>query len=162
MSSIASPRRQYYIDPDLQLPVVASLTLLVTTEAFFVGYGFYKAIGIAREWQRPHQVFDFFGTLFVVLALVCALNLAFGVLLSHRIAGPALKLRRAMEELARGDLAVRVALRRGDLLQPLAAAFNLMAASLRARSRGFGPRRAGRKRAARLSDPRLPRVRATA
>ncbi len=55
------------------------------------------------------------------------------VLVSHRLVGPLVQIRRALSAVADGDLGVRVALRKGDDLFLEAALFNDMAAALEAR-----------------------------
>lgn len=67
------------------------------------------------------------------LAVVLVLLLVSSLVVTHRIAGPAFALRRACQEIARGDLAPPRPLRSGDLLQELGEDFATMVASLRAR-----------------------------
>jgi methyl-accepting chemotaxis protein len=52
------------------------------------------------------------------------------VLETHRTAGAALKIGRAMERVRSGQLKTRLRLRRGDNLQDLASSFNAMSAAL--------------------------------
>jgi hypothetical protein len=64
--------------------------------------------------------------------------IAIGVLESHRTAGAAYAIRRSIEQIREGRTGVRVRLRRGDHLQDLAAALNLLAESLDAERTGRG------------------------
>ncbi|MFH1618813.1 MAG: hypothetical protein ABIG11_02815, partial [bacterium] len=113
-------RWQFYIDPEIQFPLIISLILLITLQAFLFGWGFYKAITIAKEWERPDQVFQFFKVLIVTVVPVVAVNFAVGTFITHKIAGPILKIRRTMSEISRGNLEGEVILRKGDLLQSCA------------------------------------------
>ena len=109
-------RQRFYVDPELQFPLVLALIFLVTSQGIFVGWGFSKAMALARDWQRPEQAVDFFKTLLFTLLPLVVVNFLAGVWLSHKIAGPLLRLKRAMAEVARGNLEVDVSDRSGDLL----------------------------------------------
>ena len=68
--------------------------------------------------------------LWLILALCAA-----SVLVSHRIAGPLDRLRKAMQAVSEADLTVGVALRRDDELKDLAGALEVMVRCLRSRIR---------------------------
>lgn len=59
------------------------------------------------------------------------------VLVSHRVAGPLQRLRTAMRAVGEGHLAVRVALRKNDYLEPEAEMLNEMTANLERRIRAM-------------------------
>lgn len=124
-------RRRFYIDPEIQFPLIVSLILLITIQGFLVGWGFYKAIAIAKDWQRPDQMLQFFKALALTIVPIVLVNFLVGTYLSHKVAGPLYKMRRTMSEIARGNLEGEVLLRRGDLLQSCALDFNEMMQTLR-------------------------------
>lgn len=66
----------------------------------------------------------------VLIFLVISVLFFVGVMITHRIVGPALVLKRKMQELSDGDYSARVFLRKGDELKDLADTFNSMAESL--------------------------------
>ena len=124
-------RRKYYVDPEVQFPLIAGLLLWTTLQGLFLGWGFYRLLVIAKQWERPDQATDFFLTLLFVLVPLVLLNLIGGVYLSHKIAGPLHKMRLLMAEIARGNLEEELQVRRGDMLQNYAEDFNRMLHTLR-------------------------------
>ncbi|MGQ0644078.1 MAG: HAMP domain-containing protein, partial [Elusimicrobiota bacterium] len=67
------------------------------------------------------------------LAAFMAGGVALALFLSNRVAGPLYRLRKAIRQVAAGDLRHHVRLRKGDLLQETAAEFNAMQDGLAAR-----------------------------
>ncbi len=126
-----SLRQRFYVDPEIQFPIILSLILLVTAQGFFVGWGFSKAIAVARQWQRPEQAAEFFTVLLLTVIPVVALNFALGTWISHKFAGPLLQMRRALGEVARGNLEVEVRIRSGDFLHAHAQELNRAVSVLR-------------------------------
>ena len=57
-----------------------------------------------------------------------------GVLLTHRVAGPLVRIQAALEQMSKGDYQVQLTLRPGDSLSELADHVNQLAAILRRRS----------------------------
>lgn len=126
-----SLRQRFYVDPELQFPIILSLIFLVTAQGFFVGWGFAKAIAIARQWQRPEQAAEFFMVLLMTVVPVVVVNFILGTWISHKFAGPLLQIRRAVTEVARGNLEIEVRLRSGDFLHAHAQELNRAIATLR-------------------------------
>lgn len=124
-------RRRFYIDPDVQFPVILALIFLVTVQGVFVGWALSKAIAAARHWQNPDQAAEFFKILLFTLLPLVALNFLIGTWLSHKIAGPLLRIRQAMDEVSRGNLEVEVVLRSSDFLRTQAQEMNRMVGTLR-------------------------------
>ena len=54
-----------------------------------------------------------------------------GVRLTHKVAGPLVRINAALQQMARGDFHVHLRLRKGDALGEVAEAINALAASLR-------------------------------
>ncbi len=71
----------------------------------------------------------------IVVALVLLSPLVFwaGILLTHKIAGPLVRIRGALLQMTKGQFDVRLALRKGDALTELAEDVNALAAFLRNR-----------------------------
>lgn len=124
-------RRRFYVDPEIQFPMIVGLLAVTTLVGFFLGWGVYKAIAVAKDWQRTGQVADFFLVLLGVIVPAVGANLAFGTYLSNKLAGPLYKIRQAIEEVTRGNLEAEVSIRKGDLLQGTAVDFNRMVQTLR-------------------------------
>lgn len=124
-------RRRFYVDPEIQFPLILALIFLVTGEGLFVGWGLMQAVVAAKDWQNPDQARRFFFILAATIVPVVAANFLVGAWLSNKIAGPLLRLRQAMGEVARGNLEVSVSLRQGDFLQKHAQEMNRMVETLR-------------------------------
>jgi methyl-accepting chemotaxis protein len=62
--------------------------------------------------------------------LLMSILFFFGVIITHKMVGPVMVIRRKMEELSNGNLSVRVHLRKGDEFNDLADSFNSMAEKL--------------------------------
>jgi len=63
--------------------------------------------------------------IFIFTAVVVVVFIAvFGILLSHRIAGPLYRLHRHMSEIGQGKIQSEVSFRKGDYFQELAGSFN--------------------------------------
>ena len=124
-------RRKFYIVPEIQFPLIVGLVLLTTLQGLFLGWGFYKLIFIAKQWERADQAAAFFLTVFGTIVPTVALNFAFGTYFSHKIAGPIYKMRKAIGEITRGNLEQELQIRKGDLLQSCSEDFERMLQTLR-------------------------------
>ncbi|MEK7381785.1 MAG: hypothetical protein AAB262_00700 [Elusimicrobiota bacterium] len=109
-------RRRYYVDSELQFPMILALIALVTVEGVFIGWGFSRAAALARDWRRLDQAASFFKVLLLTVVPLVVGNFVIGTWLSHKIAGPLVRMRRMMTEIARGNLEVEISERKGDLL----------------------------------------------
>ena len=69
----------------------------------------------------------------IVFVLALAFASCFFIYMSHRIAGPAYRLKRVMSDLMRGDYASRARLRKADYLKDVAAWINRLAEDLETR-----------------------------
>ncbi len=70
-------------------------------------------------------------TLLSTLLIAMALSFIVGILFSHRFAGPLWKIEQALKQVAKGDISLRLSLRRGDLLHDFCDVFNDALAGLR-------------------------------
>lgn len=138
-------RRRFVVDPRPQLRASAMvgglvLLLLVLLDASLMLAG-------AQRREAALQVAPELGELLraqdrVEVALLAAISIVFligvlvvGLLETHRTAGAAYALARALDRLAEGRLSARVRLRKGDNLQAIADAFNRAASRLEANAR---------------------------
>ncbi len=110
-------RHRYYIDPDTQLPLVLGLIFIVTFEGALVGCGVHQAVRIAQDWQNARQIFEFFAVLIGTLLPLVGVNFWLGTWFTHKVIGPVARIRRAMSEIARGNLDCEITLRDGDFLR---------------------------------------------
>ncbi|HET9594360.1 MAG TPA: hypothetical protein VFP65_02200 [Anaeromyxobacteraceae bacterium] len=145
-----SPRRQlrnYLLDPGLQLRLAGYLVAVAAALSAVLGWQIWRAYAEASKLvalgdprsdeaiSAMLHVEDRARMLWMAAVLggvlVCLLVLA--VVVTHRIAGPALALARACRSVAEGRLAPPRPLRRGDLLAGLAEEVGAMVGALRAR-----------------------------
>ncbi len=90
-----------------------------------------------REIEAQAQAEDqrvLYSILGGIALLALALGLT-GIVVTHKVVGPAYKLKRLLREVADGHIKVEGGLRKGDELQDVFAAFREMVESLRARQR---------------------------
>lgn len=87
-----------------------------------------------RDEEVKDQIVGTIVTMVVVVSLVLTLILGFtGIVITHKIVGPAYKLKLLLSDVASGKLNVRGGLRRGDELQDVGDAFKSMVSALRER-----------------------------
>ena len=136
-------RKRYLIDPKFELKYSLFFLLcgcVTATALRTVAYLFFRGaqLHIARAYiQLPPELMDYLQTQLSTMTLtlsfllvVFSLSLAAGILLTHRIAGPIGKFRRAMETVTQGDPTQRLTSRQGDDFPEIAEAFNAMMDSL--------------------------------
>lgn len=155
--SEGAPKRQlrnYLLDRRFQLKytsMVVGVTLIVASLLGAVAYSESKGqtealqIQLAAQPDLDPQVaahLDAFGKerdrqmLASIMAGIGLLTLALGltgIVITHKIIGPAYRIRKLLATVARGHLRVDGALRKGDELQDVFGAFNDMVTTLRAR-----------------------------
>jgi nitrogen fixation/metabolism regulation signal transduction histidine kinase len=76
---------------------------------------------------------ELLGGLVAILALLVAAMGAFGIVFTHKVAGPVFKMKRLLREVGAGKLVVREKLRKGDELQHFFETFEKMVEQLRDR-----------------------------
>jgi methyl-accepting chemotaxis protein len=124
-------RRQWIVDPKMQSQYVLCFSLIGGVVGMAIAALTLQYIGRAdRSFENllvePSSRFTIAG-LFVFM--ICVVPIA-GIFLSHRIAGPAYRLRKAAIRIAHGEYNFRIRLRKHDHFQNVADAFNTMLASL--------------------------------
>jgi methyl-accepting chemotaxis protein len=149
------PRRQirnYLIDRKVQLRITLVMVVLTTAATAALGFAWYTEIrnasaviqvnamavlggDTAAALARELAVNDR-GRLLLLIgfaALLAILVVAYGIVMTHKIAGPLFKIKRHMNDIEQGRLYRPWRLRKGDQLQDFFAAFERMHAALRER-----------------------------
>ena len=144
-------RRQYIIDPDFQYGFIKktfifSILMILMSLCFLcLIYILYGDVQFSLYQPDP---FDFPGgvdtlsgqrtllnliwpVLGVCLGTALVVAIFFGILISHRMAGPIFRIRRNLGEMAAGDLRGDVRLRKKDDFKPLAESVNRVKKSWR-------------------------------
>lgn len=112
-------RKKYVVDRDLQFAVAAQLLGVLGGVAVLYGVGLYLLTGGDRAGELTAQEVLRANLIYFLLAV--AILVVVSLLLTHRIAGPAFVLERALRAMLRRDYSARIHLRRRDYLKPLAA-----------------------------------------
>jgi signal transduction histidine kinase len=138
-------RRGWFVKPPLQLRFIRVLLLAVVGIAAAVLASVYLALWVTLstfELQRDPVTVALFRNvaLFVTVALLVAAPLLLwaltwiGIRLTHRFAGPLIRVMVAIDQMTRGNFDVHLAVRKGDELADLAEDINRLAASIRSRA----------------------------
>ena len=134
-------RRQLVVNRRFQYQFIAIMlmVLLLLTAAALAGvyYALQMTLQIFELLNDPVTV-----SLFTMVGLCVAMELLIiapfvawiGVLLTHRVAGPMVRIQAALNRMAEGHHDIHLTLRKGDALRELADAVNRLAASLRERA----------------------------
>lgn len=132
-------RRQFVVDPRYQLRagvlvgLVALVLLVLLNVSLFLPQQAAAGAGAAALRSGAGRADGMSWTLILLGSAVLILGVTLiGVLESHRTAGAAYAIRRAVDELTQGRTGVRIRLRQGDHLQDLARAINRLAETIEA------------------------------
>lgn len=133
-------RRQWVVNPSYQYRLVGILLFVL----FLMTAGALLSVYVAL-WLTLHAFGLTHDALAVSLLSTAGLVTTFelllvapvivwvGLRLTHRVAGPLIRINAALQQMAHGDFNVDLKLRKGDSLVEIAEAVNALAASLRAR-----------------------------
>jgi methyl-accepting chemotaxis protein len=146
--------RNYLLDPRFQLKYTGAVVLVTVVVAAVLGYFAYDfsrgqtealTIQMAMQpeldpevaqdlhgWAQAHDRKVLYGILAGILALALSLGVT-GILVTHKVVGPAYKIQKLLHEVAEGHLSVQSRLRKGDELQNVFEAFAKMVETLRER-----------------------------
>lgn len=133
-SKLKITRRVFLIAPEMQGSIVLRVVVLTVAFAGLVilglawSYSQLSALPVDEEVRRRFSEAAIITAGVAVLMLI-ALGCYF-IVLTHRIAGPAYRIRKAIVNLSEGRTEDRVRLREGDYLQDLAAATNQLAEAM--------------------------------
>lgn len=133
-------RRRLIVNPAFQYRFVGIMLLvlfLLTAGALASVYlslwMTLQTFDVAKEPLAVAQL-STVGLLATVQLLVLApVVIWIGIRLTHKVAGPLVRIHAALQQMAQGDFNVRLTLRKGDSLVELAEAINVLADALRAR-----------------------------
>ncbi|MEM6960518.1 MAG: hypothetical protein AAF550_02095 [Myxococcota bacterium] len=145
--------RNYLLKPRFQLKYTGAVVLVTMVVGSVMGFFAYKEsksvsemlvlqysmldvtdeleMGTVQDMQEYDQRILYGVVGFITI--LCLLLGIMGILVTHRVVGPAYKIERLINEVIEGKLTVRGHLRRGDELQSLFEAFSNMVVSLRER-----------------------------
>ena len=117
-------RRIHIVDSRLQFSLALSLTGVMAGVAALYAIALYvvPATGALESMNAEETRRFFLGTNLVYFALATMILFTVALLLTHRIAGPALVIERAIRGTMKGEYEHRLKLRKRDHLQPLASA----------------------------------------
>ncbi|MCS6797629.1 MAG: hypothetical protein NZ898_03705 [Myxococcota bacterium] len=142
--------RNFLLDARFQLKYTGMVVLVTAITGGVLGYFAYDfsvgqtemmTIGWAMDGRAEQEIVEMARAhdrkvLLSIVAgigiLVVALGLT-GIVVTHRVVGPAYKMKKLLQEVQQGHLRVSGRLRKGDELQDLFEAFSTMLASLRER-----------------------------
>ena len=146
--------RNYLLDPKFQIKyvsMVVGVTVVVAAVLGIIAYGYSKGqtqmltmAKMAQYTELDDQTYEFIrqeaekadrsvilGIIGGIAVMVLSLGLT-GIVVTHRLVGPAYKIKRLLRDVRDGHLRVDSRLRRGDELQDLFLAFEEMVSALRA------------------------------
>ncbi len=135
-------RRQWVVNRPLQFRFVKVMVLVLGGTAAGALGAVYVAVrltlssfDLARDPVIMSLLASICWTIVLELVIMTPIVVWLGIRLTHRVAGPLVRIRAALAKLAAGDYNVRIQLRKGDELVEFADMMNTLAASLRARRR---------------------------
>jgi HAMP domain-containing protein len=143
MNQQSHKRRKKIIDPDFQYGLIRNTVILallliaaslISTALVYNVYGDMQVDVIQPppflpfEGLKPVEDQTILGLLWpimtVSLLVTVVVTLVFGLVVSNRMAGPVYSMRRALREMAQGDLSSQISLRRRDAFKALADEIN--------------------------------------
>lgn len=128
-------RRQYLIKKGLQFRYIGIVFMLSILVSMLTGYTVFATgwtlLGekLANVYPQGRLLYVFRAVNFTLarnLLLLSPLIFIMALLFSHRIAGPLYRIEKSVYEISRGNLALRVKIRKGDELWDLADLLNVM------------------------------------
>lgn len=135
-------RRQYFVNRTIQMPFISTMLLLLLI------MGVASLASVYLTLWSVLRVFELFGdqatvalfttvglTVTLELLVVAPLVVLVGIRMTHRVAGPLVRINAALDQMAQGRYDVNLKLRQGDLIGELAEHVDRLAAILRRRTR---------------------------
>jgi methyl-accepting chemotaxis protein len=140
----AERRRNYFIEKSFQARFMLKFCILVVFAGLLTIAALYiigmrsTTVSIVSSRVVVKSTADFLlpvliQTFLVVMVLVGTATILVTLFVSHQIAGPLYRLKKAMEQLSEGDFKVEIKLRKADQLKELADTFNTMVKKLKAK-----------------------------
>ena len=143
MSIPARPyqRQHWLVNPALQFRFIRVMLFVLLLMAVVAVLGMYLALWFTLysfELLQDTYLVALFKTVAwtVVLEFIVLVPIVswFGVRVTHTVAGPLVRIRAALADMAQGKFEINIRLRKGDALTELAEDINQLAESLRHRS----------------------------
>jgi len=142
--STINRRRNYFIEKSFQAKFILKFCMLVAAGGLLtIGTLYFLSLRsttvvIVNSEVVVKKTSDFLlpiliQTVAVVMLLVSFATIIMTLFISHRIAGPLYRLKKAMQDLGEGNFSTEIKLRRFDQLKDIAEAFNNLARKLRER-----------------------------
>ena len=139
-------RKRYFIKAGLQLRYLRLVLLAIILPVFLFSACLYYLIIylMAQQLGIPESIFYNITPvvnkiniiLLIGLPVISLLILFWGLIISHRIAGPLYRLERELERIAQGDFSLRIRLRRRDELISIAQGINKVLDRIEAKKAG--------------------------
>ena len=133
-------RRQLLVNPPLQyqfigvmLSVLLILTLGALGSVYFALWLTLKTFGLSNDALAVAQLTTVGLVVTFEMLIIAPLVIWVGLRLTHRVAGPLVRINAVLRQMAEGNFNQRVTLRKGDSLAELADVVNTLAQSLRSR-----------------------------
>jgi len=137
-------RRNYFIERSFQTRFILKFCMLVVAGGLLtIGILYFLAlrsttVSIINLSVVVKSTADFLlpiliQTVLVVMVLLSIATIIVTLFVSHKIAGPLYRIKKAMHDLGEGDFTTQITLRRLDQLKNLAEEFNSMVNKLKAR-----------------------------
>lgn len=132
-------RRIYFIDKKFQTKYALLTALLLLTYTFlfiviiFAPYmlTLYFNYPMAEKEEAARAILVLHGTIWPWVAGVIIFFGVFSIFVTHKIAGPLYRLKKSLDEIAAGNLNVKIKLRKKDELKDLAEHINVLVEELR-------------------------------
>ena len=135
-------RRQFLVNRPLQLSFVRAMLLILLLMASAALVAMRMAVHVTLftyELSNDALLRALFDTVFWIIVLEMVFLAPFviwmGILLTHKVAGPLVRIHAALAQMTEGRFDIHISLRKGDALVEFADAINRLALSLRNRLR---------------------------
>lgn len=137
-------RKNYFIERSFQIKFILEFCILVVIGGLLTMGMLYllgrrsTTVAIVNSSVVVKSTADFLlpiliQTVLVVMVLIGIAAIVVTLFVSHKIAGPLYRLKKAMHDLGEGDLSTEIKLRKLDQLKDIAEAFNGMVRNLKER-----------------------------
>ena len=132
-------RRKILIDPHFQwrytravlIPVVLAILLVVLAQYFYIWSEFKYSLTSQYHQDLKMTTFELSAYVTIItLCLVIPFIIFLGIRFSHRISGPIFSIKRNLDKIGKGELTIRIKLRKKDELKDLAECINIMTQDL--------------------------------
>lgn len=141
ISTVRTRRRKILVKPEIQLKYVGIILLAIISTAALSSYVVYYTSAmlygekLAQVYPQgrlvsAYEIINF--RIFLSVLLMTPIVVLIGLFLSHRIAGPLVRMERFLSDISSGDLSSHITLREHDDLIPVADGMNSVVNSFKA------------------------------